>query len=77
MLILRDCANIELEHEVSCELVVEWRALTVALLDRLVPLVRELLNLHEQQLPLARVLQGGTWNTGRVRAKGAPPVADC
>jgi len=79
VLTLRDCANIELEHEVSSELVVEWRALTVALLDRLVPLVRELLNLHEQQLPLARVLQGGTWNTGRVlasklRANGAPPL---
>ena len=61
-------------------LVVEWRALTVALLDRLAALVRTRLRRNAHQLPLARILQGGTWAAGRILARrlrpdGAPPVA--
>ena len=41
----------------------EWRALTVALLDRLAPLVRE--RLGAADLPLASILEGGTWVAGR------------
>ncbi len=59
-------------------LVVEWRALTVALLDELAPLVRVELGLTEQQMPLACVLEGGTWAAGRVLAQrmrgGSPPL---
>jgi hypothetical protein len=47
------------------EPVVEWRALTVALLDRLAGLVRERLGKSPQQFPLACVLEGGTWAAGR------------
>lgn len=59
--------------------VVEWRALTVAALDRLAPLVRTSLGVEESAFPLARVLEGGTWAAGRKiaaarRAGGAPPV---
>jgi hypothetical protein len=59
--------------------VVEWRALTVAGLDLLAPLVRNALGLTASQFPLARVLEGGTWAAGRKiaaqkRAGGAPPV---
>ncbi len=61
------------------ELVVEWRALTVALLDELAPLVRTRLGLDADQLPLARVLEGGTWAAGRASAQrlrdGLPPLA--
>lgn len=69
----------EAEHEVSSELVIEWRALTVALLDETAELVREKLGLNAQQLPLARVLQGGTWSAGRaiaaeLRPGGGPPL---
>jgi hypothetical protein len=58
---------------------VEWRALTVALLDRVADGVRAALGLDAQQLPLARVLEGGTWAAGRRlalarRADGAPPL---
>ena len=58
--------------------VIEWRALTVALLDELAPQVREALGV--QQLPLARILEGGTWAAGRQiaaekREGGGPPVA--
>jgi hypothetical protein len=59
--------------------IVEWRALTVALLDRLTPLLRDRLGLSPAELPLARVLQGGTWDAGRKiarerRADGGPPI---
>jgi hypothetical protein len=59
--------------------VVEWRALTVALLDELAPKVRaHQLGLSAAQLPLACVLEGGTWAAGRVLAQrlrgGTPPL---
>lgn len=59
--------------------IVEWRALTVALLDRLAPLVRAELGRTDSELPLARILQGGTWTAGRRiarerRADGGPPI---
>jgi hypothetical protein len=66
-------------HEVGSELVVEWRALTVALLDRLAGRVRERLGLDETALPLAKVLEGGTWSAGRRiarerRGDDSPPI---
>ena len=59
--------------------VVEWRALTVALLDRLAPMLRARLGATAAELPLARLLQGGTWEAGRRiaherREDGGPPL---
>ena len=62
-------------HEAGSELIVEWRALTVALLDRLAPLVRAELALSEQAMPLAAVLEGGTWAAGRALAQKLRPGA--
>ena len=67
-------------HEPGAECIVEWRALTVALLDRIAPLVRERLGLDAAAMPLASVLEGGTWAAGRriareKRADGSPPIA--
>jgi Protein of unknown function (DUF1688) len=61
------------------EWVIEWRALTVALLDALLPLVRERLAVPAADFPLARMLEGGTWAAGRQiaaerRPGGAPPI---
>ena len=60
------------------EFIVEWRALTVALLDELAPLVRAQLGATEDAMPLACVLEGGTWAAGRVLASrlrgGTPPL---
>ncbi len=60
------------------ELIVEWRALTVALLDELAREVRGQLQRDEHRLPLACVLEGGTWAAGRVLAErlrgGLPPL---
>jgi len=66
-------------HAVSSTVVVEWRALTVALLDRTARAVRERLGLSVEQLPLAKVLEGGTWQAGREIARerrpdGTPPL---
>jgi hypothetical protein len=76
---LRDPADAARAHEVASTLVVEWRALTVALLDRLADEMRRRLNMDEKALPLAKVLEGGTWAAGRViarrlRADGSPPL---
>jgi len=61
------------------EVIVEWRALTVILLDRIADCIRKKLNLDQQTLPLAKVLEGGTWAAGRQIAKekrsgGVPPI---
>ena len=65
-------------HQPGDELIVEWRALTVALFDELAPLVRSHLGLSAAQMPLACVLEGGTWAAGRVLAQrlhnGSPPL---
>ncbi len=75
---LKDPAQAEHTHQAGDELVVEWRALTVALLDELAPKVRGILGLSADQLPLACVLEGGTWAAGRVLAQrlrgGTPPL---
>ena len=60
------------------EPIIEWRALTVALLDELAPLVRAELGASAANLPLACILEGGTWATGRALASasrgGEPPI---
>jgi hypothetical protein len=76
---LVDAEQARREHEVGSDLVIEWRALTVALLDQLAVAVRNQLGLSAEQLPLARVLEGGTWRAGRVLARearqnGEPPL---
>jgi hypothetical protein len=70
---LRDPAEADIVHDVSSSLVVEWRALTVALLDRLADLVRQRLNLDRKTFPLARVLEGGSWAAGRKIARNRRP----
>jgi hypothetical protein len=73
----RDAATRE-RHRPGDEVVVEWRALTVALLDRIAPLVRERIGADAAALPLASILEGGTWAAGRrladERRGGAPPI---
>jgi hypothetical protein len=77
---LKDPADAGGAHPVESPLVVGWRALTVALLDELAPLVRERLGVSAHDFPLARVLEGGSWAAGRRiarerRADGGPPIA--
>ena len=76
---LRDPEDAERAHDFGSCLVVEWRALTVALLDLLAERVRSRLGRSAGSLPLASLLEGGTWAAGRAaaferRADGAPPI---
>ena len=75
VLVLRDPADASRSWAVGDPLVVGWRAMTVALLDRIAPLVRDELGVAEAAFPLARVLEGGTWAAGRVLAKERRPDA--
>jgi hypothetical protein len=66
-------------HPPDGEVVVEWRALTVALLDEVALRVRKFLELGAEELPLVKVLEGGTWRAGRriaseKREDGGPPI---
>jgi hypothetical protein len=74
----REPSELSTKHAVADPFVVGWRSLTVALLDRLAPLVGTSLGLTPDVFPLARVLEGGTWAAGRIvarskRADGGPP----
>jgi hypothetical protein len=79
VLSFRDPAAARERHRVDSPVVVEWRALTVALLDRLAALVRQRLGRDAETLPLPKILQGGTWAAGRaiaqrLRTDGSAPV---
>lgn len=61
--------------------VVEWRAMTVILLDRIADGIRTQLDLTPEQLNLKQVLESATWKGGREIArekrpetKGGPPI---
>jgi hypothetical protein len=73
---LANDADRNTEWTPGSEIVVEWRALTVSLLDDLAECVRA--ELDRPQLPLACILEGGTWAAGRELAarlrRGAPPL---
>ncbi|HWD59420.1 MAG TPA: DUF1688 family protein [Stellaceae bacterium] len=74
----REAAIVSRPLDPQEEAVVEWRALTIVLLDRLAVRVRALLD--RPGLPLACVLEGGSWQAGREaalarRPDGSPPLA--
>jgi len=80
LLRLKDEAERDRPHEPGSTLVVEWRALTVALLDRIGAALRERLGFDAEAFPLAKALEGGTWAAGRriaaeLRPGGPPPLA--
>jgi hypothetical protein len=79
VLVFRTSVDAERTHDVASPLVVEWRALTVALLDRLANVLRRRVGLDPVSLPLAKILEGGTWAAGRAAASarrpdGSPPI---
>jgi hypothetical protein len=69
VLVPREADALAKTYQVSDPFVVSWRSLTVALLDRIAPLVRERLGVAAEDFPLARVLEGGTWAAGRILAR--------
>ena len=75
---LRDEAVAQQVWQAGDEVIVEWRALTVALMDEVAVGVRKRLDLDEHRMPLACVLEGGSWAAGRALAErargGLPPL---
>merc|ERR1712008_182213 len=79
VLLLKDPSWLSQEVNVGTELVVEWRALTVVLLDKLAEELRNKLKMGQEDLPMTAVLEGGAWDAGRELAKsqrtdGSPPI---
>jgi hypothetical protein len=75
----RDPGLLQAPLDALSEPVVEWRALTVSLLDRLAVPVRERLGSSAREFPLVRMLEGGSWAAGREiayerRPDGSPPI---
>jgi hypothetical protein len=76
VLVPRDPVQLSRIHRIADPFVVGWRAATVALLDEMAPRVASELGLAH--LPLAQLLEGGTWAAGRrialeKRSGGGPP----
>jgi hypothetical protein len=76
---LTDEHDREREHAPGSELILEWRAITVTLLDRIGEEIRKSLGKTAEELPLVRILEGGTWHAGRrlasrLRSDGGPPL---
>lgn len=75
---LRDPHQATVRQTPAAPLVVEWRALTVTLIDTLAEAVRQQLGRDAASLPLACILEGGSWAAGRRMAErlrgGRPPL---
>jgi len=79
VIVPRDADFASRNFTAASEAIVEWRALTVALIDELAPLVRARLKKSAAEMPLACILEGGTWAAGReiagtLRNGGIPPL---
>ncbi len=78
VIVPRDPRLLQTRWKVSDEFIIEWRALTVSLIDELAPLVRARLGTTADEMPLACILEGGTWAAGREIARelrdGSPPL---
>jgi hypothetical protein len=76
---LKDPSELKAQHTPDSDLIIEWRALTVALLDLIGDGLRKKLGKTPAEFPLAKALEGGTWWAGRklakeMRADGGPPL---
>ncbi len=74
----RDPKDLDRQWSPDSDFIIEWRALTIHLLDIIGEKVRKELNQSSEQFPLAKVLEGGTWWAGRKlaaqRAGGGSPI---
>ncbi|MEG3938763.1 URC4/urg3 family protein [Microcoleus sp. S36b_A3] len=79
LLRVKDAAVGDRSYLPGSEVIVEWRSLTVILLDKIAATMRKKLHLSATELPLVKILQGGTWAAGRkiageLRVGGVPPI---
>lgn len=76
---LKDASALSKAWTPDSDLIIEWRALTIHLLDQIGDQVQKSLGKTPQEFPLAKVLEGGTWWAGRFlanekRTGGNPPL---
>lgn len=62
---LRDPGCAQTAWSPASDIIIEWRALTICLLDKIAAQITTALNTTAEQFPLAKVLEGGTWAAGR------------
>jgi hypothetical protein len=79
LLTLKNPEDLKKAWAPDSELIIEWRALTVLMLDLIGEQVQKAVGKTPQQFPLAKVLEGGTWWAGRAiaadkREGGVPPL---
>jgi hypothetical protein len=79
LLTLKNPSDLATPWAPDSELIIEWRALTIHLLDMIGARVQQAIDKTPQDFPLAKVLEGGTWWAGRFiaqekRAGGTPPL---
>lgn len=80
VLVPKEITSLDKTWSPGSEFVIEWRALTVHLLDQVALQVQKALGKSSADFPLARVLEGGTWWAGRIlanqkRLNGNPPIS--
>lgn len=76
---LKNKKNVEIGITPEMPVTIEWRALTIHLLDQLAERIQKKFQMSAEQLPLAKVLEGGSWWAGRKiaaskRPNGSPPL---
>lgn len=76
---LKNAEDLKKSWTPDSELIIEWRALTIVILDIIGEQVQKAIGRSSQEFPLAKVLEGGTWWAGRMMAKekragGVPPL---
>lgn len=79
VLILKDKSRSTELHKPDSELIIEWRSLTIYLLDLIADLIRNELGMTSDEIPLVKILEGGTWLAGRrlaqdLRDDASPPI---
>lgn len=78
VLVPKDQTFWQTTHKVDSHAIIEWRSLTVALIDHLAPLIRKELGVGDE-FSVPKILEGGTWWAGRKiayehRPNGEPPL---
>lgn len=79
LLELKDQNLFKIFHKPDSSVIIEWRSLTIIILDKIADIICQKLNFTPQEFPLVKVLQGGTWNAGREiaqqrRSDSSPPL---
>jgi len=75
----KETVDLDMTYHVGSEVIVEWRALTIALIDQIADQVRKQIGKTKTEFPLSQVLEGGTWRAGRelafkLRPSGISPI---